>query len=164
MKFIDRRWWAGVLALVLLGIGAVALLIPGSPPTRARQYTARQACLLTGPQGITEAPATTAWAGMEDASLATRAKVIYLSDYGPATAASAIPYANSLIERHCDVVLAVGAPQASALSQLAPRTPKTQFVIIGDGTKAKAANLTTVGLSAETRNQVKQTVESFVGS
>jgi basic membrane lipoprotein Med (substrate-binding protein (PBP1-ABC) superfamily) len=170
VRFTDRRWRAagaaGALALALLVAGIVLLVSPASPqaPVRARQYTTSQACLLTDSRGITSPPAATVWAGMEDASLATHAMVTYLSAYGPATAANAIPYANSLIERHCDVVLAVGAPQTGALSQIAPHTPKAYFVIVGSGTNFATANLKTVGLSADTRSQVKQTVEALVNS
>jgi basic membrane lipoprotein Med (substrate-binding protein (PBP1-ABC) superfamily) len=164
----NRRWWAGgaagALALALLGIGVALLLRPSSPQAsaRARQYTASQACLLTDSRGIADSLAATVWAGMEDASLATHAKVTYLSTDGPATTANAIPYANSLIERRCNVILAIGAPQIGALSQIASRTPKAYFVIVGSGTSFATANLKTVGLSADTRSQVKQTVESLV--
>lgn len=171
MRFENRHWWAagagGVLALMLLCAGIILLVNGNSQqaPVRARQYAASQACLLTDSRGITSPQAATVWAGMEDASLATHAKVTYLSTFGPATAANAIPYANSLIQEHCDVVLAVGAPQTGALWQLAPHTPKAYFVIVGSGTNfVTADNVKTVGLSADTRSQVKQTVETLVSS
>lgn len=167
MALNDRRWLAagaaGLLAITLLAIGVTLLATGNSQPVpRARQYTASRACLLTDSHGITAAPAATVWAGMEDASLDTHAKVTYLAANGPATAAHAVPYANSLIEQKCDVILAVGGPQAGAIAQVASRTPATTFVVVGSGTSFATANLKTVGLSADTRGQVKQTVESLV--
>lgn len=170
MRLKERRWRTtaavAVLALALACAGVILLLVrPGSQQAsaRARQYTSSQACLLTDSRGITSPPAATVWAGMEDASADTHAMVSYLSADGPATAANAIPYANSLIERRCDIILAVGAPQAGALTQIAPRTPKANFVIIGSGTAFAAANLKTIGLSSGTRGQVKQAVEAIGG-
>jgi hypothetical protein len=58
----------------------------------------------------------------------------------------------------------VGAPQIGALSQVAPRTPKAYFVVVGNGTSFATANLKIVGLSADIRSQVKQTVEALVNS
>jgi len=54
----------------------------GSAP-RARQYLAFTACLLTGSRGLAGAKGAEAWAGMQAASLATRAKVEYLQALVP---------------------------------------------------------------------------------
>jgi basic membrane lipoprotein Med (substrate-binding protein (PBP1-ABC) superfamily) len=170
VKFTVRRWQAaGAAGLLAIGLVAVAvtLLARGSSPqvpTHASQYTASTACLLTGSRGISAAPASTVWAGMEDASLATHAKSTYLTVNGPDTVANAVPYANSLIEGGCDVVLAVGTSQTGALTQIATRNPKTNFVIVSDSTGFATANLKTIGLAADTRGQVKRTVESLVNS
>ncbi|HUN30605.1 MAG TPA: hypothetical protein VMU95_01195 [Trebonia sp.] len=171
MKLTDRRWLAagaaGLLAIALAA-GAVALLAgrssPPQVPTRASQYTATTACLLTDSHGISAAPASTVWAGMEDASAATHAKATYLTVNGPDTAANAIPYANSLIEERCDVVLAVGTPQAGALTQIAIRNPRTSFVIVGNNAVSATANLKTISISGDTRSQVEQTVAALVNS
>lgn len=169
MKLTERRWLAagtaGLLAIALAA--AVALLVRGNSPqapTRASQYTASTACLLTDSHGINAAPASTVWAGMEDASMATRAKATYLTVNGPDTAANAIPYANSLIEERCNVVLAVGTPQTGALIQIATHNPKTSFVIVGNSTASATANLKTISITANTRSQVEQTVAALVSS
>jgi basic membrane lipoprotein Med (substrate-binding protein (PBP1-ABC) superfamily) len=99
---------------------------------------------------------------MQDAAAATRAKATYLTVNGPATAANAVPYANSLVQEHCNVVLAVGAPQAGALAQIAARNPKTAFVIVSDTTSFATANLKTIGITASTRTQVEQAVAAHV--
>ncbi|MGH3190248.1 MAG: hypothetical protein ACRDPY_35980 [Streptosporangiaceae bacterium] len=44
----------------------------GAPAPSARQYLGFDACLLTGSRGLTGPQAAQAWAGMQDASLATR--------------------------------------------------------------------------------------------
>lgn len=164
----NRIWWAAGAAGVLVAGGiAVYLLVDGtSQPAaaRARQYTASQACLLTDAQGISGSQAATVWQGMEDASLSTHAKVTYLSVSGPATAANAIPYANSLIQRHCDVILAVGDPQTGAVMQIAHSTSKTHFVIVGSSMGSTSGNVTRLSLSPSTRSQVARAVEETVGS
>lgn len=164
-KSWPRATVIGVLALGLVAAGiALFAIYQGGPQVseRARQYTASQACLLTGPKGLVDPQTATVWNGMEDASLATHAKVTYLAVNGPATASNAVPYANSLIEQHCGVILAAGAPQAGALSQIAPRTPKTRFVILGNGSSLDfSSNLQTIRRTANTRAQVAQAVEAL---
>ena len=170
MKLTDRRWQAagaaGLLAIALAA-AAVALLARGNSPqvpARASQYTASTACLLTDSHGINAAPASIVWAGMEDAAMTTHAKATYLTVNGPDTAANAIPYANSLVEERCNVVLAVGTPETSAVTRIAARNPKTTFVIVSDSTGFATANLKAIGFTADTRSQVKQTVEALTAS
>jgi hypothetical protein len=145
--------------VALLGIG-------GSGPqsqARTRQYSAAQACLLTGSDGVSGKPAATVWAGMEDASRATSAMVTFLPVAGPATAAHAVPYANSLIEQHCNVIVGVGTAETSALSQSAARAKGITFVLVGSTTVVStAANLRAVGLSADTRSQVAEELGSLL--
>lgn len=61
---------AVVVALVVLGLSG-----NGGPPARARIYIAFTACLLTDGTGLAGHDAAATWAGMEEASLATHAKV-----------------------------------------------------------------------------------------
>jgi basic membrane lipoprotein Med (substrate-binding protein (PBP1-ABC) superfamily) len=171
VNFSNRRWWAaggaGLLAAALAAAGAILLGSGGSPAqvtAAQRHYTAEQACLLTDSHGIAARPASAVWAGMEDASRATSAKVTYLMVEGPPTTADAIPYANSLIIQHCTVVLAVGAPQTSAISAVAPRTPATAFISIGSDTAFATGNLKTIGSTADTEAQVKQALEPLLAS
>ena len=143
---------------------AAYLLIGGTSQqpaaARARQYTAAQACLLTDARGITGSQTAPVWQGLEDASLATHAKVTYLATSGPATAANAIPYANSLIQQHCDVILAVGDPETGAAAHIARTAPKTRFVLVGSGTGTTTHNVTELRLSPSTRGQVARAVEA----
>jgi basic membrane lipoprotein Med (substrate-binding protein (PBP1-ABC) superfamily) len=140
-------WIAGVAVLVVaVVVTAVVLSSRPSgrtlPAPRARVYSESQACLLTGPQGLGDPQAAAVWAGMQDASAKTKTKVSYLQVTGPATVANAVPFATSLIQSKCDVVLGVGAPETGALAQSAGSFPSAHFVILG-GT-ATAANVTVV--------------------
>jgi hypothetical protein len=119
---------AGAVALGAwaLGRGSAA---PSSAAVRARVYESFQACLLTGPRGIVSAPAGQAWAGMEDASLKTRAKVSYLSVSGPATEANAASFLGSLLVRKCDVIIASGPTEQAAVLADAPRFPGVRFIV-----------------------------------
>src|SRR5947207_16029154 len=96
--------------------GAWWLSSRNAEPPRARQYLAFTACLLTGADGIAGADAAPVWAGMQDASAQTRAKVEYLSVSEPATKENAEPFLASLVSRQCDVVLVVGSAQVAAAS------------------------------------------------
>jgi hypothetical protein len=51
------------------------------------------------------------------------------------------PVRELLIERRCNVILGVGAPQVGTLSQIAPRTPKASFVIVA-GSRGAGQRLT----------------------
>jgi basic membrane lipoprotein Med (substrate-binding protein (PBP1-ABC) superfamily) len=131
------------VAVGVVVAGSVAGLLvatasrPGaSPPARARQFLAFTACLLTNSRGVAGSPAAQVWAGMQDASLATHAKVEYLPAYAR-TAAAAQPYLTSLIQRSCGVVLAVGAPQVSAVTANAGRYPSVQFVAISGASSSR---------------------------
>ncbi|MCW2937740.1 MAG: hypothetical protein JWN00_725 [Actinomycetia bacterium] len=88
---------ATAVASVLL-VGAL-VATSGGPAPRARQYLTFKACLLTDAQGITGKDAVPVWAGMQKASLETRARVQYLPAFGPTTVANAIPYLTSLIQQ-----------------------------------------------------------------
>ncbi|MEU7059927.1 BMP family ABC transporter substrate-binding protein [Streptomyces sp. NPDC046197] len=157
------RWITGSAAVLVVAAGAVAFWPGGgsdAPQVRARQYTSSQACLLTDDRGIAGRQAAAVWAGMEDASLATHGKVSYLQVTGPATVPNAIPYANSLLQRHCDMVLGVGAAQAGAVVQVAQKASRARFVVVGGGGGPTRPNVTTVGLSAGTRKEVAHVVEA----
>src|SRR6185437_9979974 len=118
--------WIAAAATALIAVGLIAWLAWPSTPavpgaSRVRQYTDARACLLTGSGGITSAPAATAWAGMRDASLATRAMVSYQPAVGPPTAAATLPYLASLAQRQCRVIVAVGHGPVAAVAADAGR-------------------------------------------
>ncbi|MDR3081442.1 MAG: BMP family ABC transporter substrate-binding protein, partial [Streptomyces sp.] len=82
---------------------------PPVPDTRARHYTETDACLLTGESGITTGThGATVWAGMQDASLKTHARVSYTPVTGEQSAAAATPFLNGMLQRSCEVVVATG--------------------------------------------------------
>ncbi|HEV2370881.1 MAG TPA: hypothetical protein VGS19_01820 [Streptosporangiaceae bacterium] len=143
-----------VAACTLGAVAGLAVLVwlawPSQTPDAAaptRQYLDASACLLTGAQGVAGDPQAAAWQGMENTSLATRVRVQYLAVRGPATAANARPYLASLLQRHCDVVLAVGPAQVAAVAAEAARFRSVRFITVGDTKHAPAATLTTVPAS-----------------
>jgi len=127
-----RRRWLVLAAVLLAGIGVLAwTLRPAPEHPRARPYLAWTACLLTDDQGLVGGPASHAWAGMQDASLATHAKVQYLPVIGPQTLAAAQPYLASLIQRQCAAVVAAGDAPNQAIAAEAAGHPGVLFVGVG---------------------------------
>src|SRR6266851_438255 len=140
-----RGWWralsarrrfltgGGAAALVLLAAGL--LLWPsssGDTTSGAREYLASfTACLLTDSHGLAPTETALVWRGMENASLATQAKVEYMPVMSGSTAAAAAPYLASLLQRHCNVVVATGPAQVAAVRAQARRFPSVQFVVPG---------------------------------
>ena len=91
---VRQRWWLAGGAAFVLVVALTWALWPASepdPPPRAREYLDYTACLLTGDRGIADPQAAPVWAGLQDASLATRAKVQYLAVTGPQTAENGVP-------------------------------------------------------------------------
>jgi hypothetical protein len=172
-----RALWAAGGALlmagcVLLGVRWFGGTDPATPPdTRARQYRDFDACLLTGDQGIAAgSPAAPVWAGMQRTSADTRARVTYLPVMGEQTAANARPHMNSLMQRGCDIVLAVGPAQTEAARATVKSHPETPFVVIGGASAEKSpadgepGNLTRVApgddLSGKVADEIRRAVKS----
>ncbi len=164
--------------LVLLGLCAAAvgsgigLALSGAPlpwsasggpalpaaQTKARVYENVDACLLTGGQGLTDPTAAQFWAGMQQASQATTARVSYLAAAGPATEAAAEPFAGSLLVQGCKVVVATGAPERAAALAEASRFTAVRFVVAGPA----AGNLPNVTVLAFTPSGLPAAVASAV--
>lgn len=166
--FIGRHRWlfAAVALIVLGGVVWVVVLVtrsPAPPPPRARRYLEFTACLLTDERGITGPEAKPVWAGMQDASLATRAKVQYLAVSGPQTVDNAVPYANSLAQGHCSLVFAAGAVPGNAVSKAAPRFPGTRFVVVGDAPTATNVVAVSTAAPETVRPAVTRIVTEAVG-
>jgi basic membrane lipoprotein Med (substrate-binding protein (PBP1-ABC) superfamily) len=144
---VRHRWWWIVGTTTVVAVALFATLWPSAaprslPPPRARQYSAFDACLLTGSQGLADPNARPVWAGMQDASATTRSKVSYLAVTGPQTTGNAVPYVNTLLQRKCSLVVAIGQSQVDALGQVAPAHPNTHFAVMGD--KSVINNVTAI--------------------
>ncbi|MFF7257333.1 type 1 periplasmic-binding domain-containing protein [Streptomyces microflavus] len=136
------RWVAGGTVVALAAaVGAVALLgeESGPPDPRAREYRDVNSCLLTGEQGIIAGtPAAPVWAGMQKASLETRTRVSYVPVMGEQSAKNALPHLNSLLQRQCDVVVAVGGSQVEVVRGEAGNHRAIRFVVVAGPETAEA--------------------------
>jgi basic membrane lipoprotein Med (substrate-binding protein (PBP1-ABC) superfamily) len=165
-----RRHWRLITAILIL-VGAAITVITIAvhsdkpdrqlPPTRAREYTNFQACLLTGEQGPTDPLVQPIWAGLQEASQQTHAKVSYLAVAGPNTVGNTLPYLTTLIQRQCNLILAAGTTQTDAIKQIAQQHPQTQFAITG--TSNKTPNITTIptGRDDETRTAISDLIQKL---
>jgi hypothetical protein len=159
-----RRWWwvAGAVAVVGVSLGAWVLWPEPKPAPRARLYSDFSACLLTDDHGLAGVQAAPVWAGMQEASLATRAKVSYLAVTGAATTENAAPFLAGLVQRRCDVVVAVGPAQVSAVTASAATFTRVRFVVVGGGGDSAGGNVTRVGDTAP--DSVRSSVRTAVAS
>ncbi len=162
--WLRKYWWAATAVVAALGIGlGVFLTLPSHParvlpPARARVYTAFDACLLTDSAGIGSAQAAPVWSGMQAASVQSSGKVSFLSVYGPDTAANAVPYVNTLVQRQCNLVLAVGPSQVAAARQQAGAFPKVHFVVIDGGSSSGNVTAVAPGKDTDVSSAVKNIV------
>ncbi len=141
MKRLPGRWVLLGLCTAVAGMG-IGLAVSGAPlpwssggrvlpPARARAYESVDACLLTGSRGLADPTAAQVWAGMEDASRSTTARVSYLAVTGPDTEAEAEPFVGTLLVRGCKVVVASGAAERAAALADAGRFGSVRFVVDG---------------------------------
>src|SRR5215218_1250100 len=113
---LGARAWLGVAVGFALLAGLVTWLVwPKSPQPRARQFLELTACLVTGEHGVAGGDAAQVWAGLDDASKATRVQTEFMEVEGEPTMENARAYVNGLAIGHCDVLFAVGAAQVSAV-------------------------------------------------
>ncbi|MBS2966207.1 hypothetical protein KGA66_24395 [Actinocrinis puniceicyclus] len=128
------------------------------PPHNTRQYIAFTACLLTGPAGLADPRARAVWSGMQAASSATNAQVSYVAAaVGQAeTIGSVTPFANSLVQQRCGVIVAVGPVEVATMQAVAAGHAEGRFVLVGGG--SAASNIAVVppsgGSSIASRVQV----------
>lgn len=174
---LPGRWvWltlgAAAVAGVAMGLVVSGAGLPGSPggrvlpPVRARVYENVDACLLTGARGIADPAAAQVWAGMEDASRATTARVSYLAVTGPATKAGAMPFVGSLLVSGCKVIVASGAAEQAAVLADAGRFPGTRFVVTSAASgpaNVTALAFTTNGLRAAVAAAVESGIHAAGG-
>lgn len=128
---LHRGLIIGLTAIVVVTVALVVAFFPRSEPPRARQYLAVKACLLTGPEGLADKKVAPVWAGMQKASLETRAKVQYLSVAGPATVANAAPFLGTLVTLDCDVMVAAGDLPVATVAEHAGRYADRRFIVVG---------------------------------
>jgi basic membrane lipoprotein Med (substrate-binding protein (PBP1-ABC) superfamily) len=169
MRRLSGRVWC-IAGAVLVAVALVTTLVVvlghrgrQLPPPRARQYRAVDACLLTGSGGLADPPTAAVWAGMQDASLATRARVSYLPVVGPDTVAAALPFAQSLIQRHCAVVVAVGQVEVGAAAKEAPDHSDIRFVLVGGTAGGANVSVVAAGPRERVRPAVAEVVTRAVG-
>ena len=167
-----RGWAAGGVGVLVLGLVGAWLLLGGEegqdgpPDPRARQYKDVDACLLTGEKGI--GPGTLAasvWEGMQEASLETLARVNYVPVTGPQSVENVRPFFNSLVQRQCEVVLAVGASQVQVTRDSAEKYPDVRFVVVGDtsGTHVEPpGNVTVAKPDERLKDTVKESIRDAV--
>lgn len=163
-------WWAVVAAFVGVGVILAVVLWPSSsggrnlPPTRARVYAAWRACLVTGTSGLSDPQAASVWAGMEQASAKTSAKVSYLAVAGGDTAGNAQTYIATAAGEQCDLVIAVGGPQLQAVVPVASQFPQTRFAVVGQLSAGSNVSQITAspsgGLTAATAATVETAYDS----
>jgi basic membrane lipoprotein Med (substrate-binding protein (PBP1-ABC) superfamily) len=177
MMRLPGRW-------VLLGLGTavaavgIGLAVSGAPlpwssgsqalpPARARVYESVDACLLTGARGLADPAAAQVWAGMEDASRATSARVSYLAVTGPDTEADAEPFAGTLLVSGCKVVVASGTAERAAALADASRYGSVRFVVTGAATgspsNVMALPFTPSGLRAGVASAVEDQIHAVGG-
>jgi hypothetical protein len=125
------------------------------------------ACLLTGAKGLADPAAAQVWAGMEDASRSTTARVSYLAVTGPATEAGAVPYIGSLLVRGCNVVVASGTAERAAALAEAGQFGSVRFVVTGPAAgsppNVTALPFITTGLRAAIASAVTGGVQAAAG-
>lgn len=159
--------WLAAAAIALAAVGLITWLAWPSTPavpgaSRVRQYSDERACLLTGPRGITNSQAATAWAGLRDASLATKTMVSYQPAVGPPTATATLPYLASLAQRQCHVIVAVGQGPVAAVAADAARFTQIRFAVVAG--RSSGPNVTAVSPTpaAQLRAAIRAAVSAAV--
>jgi hypothetical protein len=155
----------GALLVVVAGVLAWVLW-PGDdgPDPRARVYTDASACLLTPAAGVVDKAAAPVWAGMQQASLATRGKVSFLEVDGPQTGDNAKSYLATLVSGGCDLVLVAGAAPLAALDSSATSYPKVRFVAVGGGTASPNVSVVAGTDPATITERVRSLVDGVLTS
>lgn len=152
---------AGAAAGVLTLAGLSAWIFwpdDGAPPPRQREYREASACLLTDGTGIEGELAKPAWAGMQDASLASRVQVQYLAIAGPQTAENGVTFLNTLATQKCSVIVATGQVPVASMVQGYKQFPQVTFVAVGGDPQGAPLSVVNAGSSDSIRSGVKAAV------
>jgi hypothetical protein len=129
---------------------------PESEP-RAREYRDVSACLLTDGQGVASAEAAPVWAGMQDASLATRGQVRYLSVVGDQAPANARSFVGTLVLGRCAVIVASGDLAVEAVLSVAREQAQQHFIVV---TNKSAALSNVVVVAASPVSSIRASVSA----
>lgn len=158
-------WVIGGALLVIVAGVLTWVWWPGDdrPDPRARVYRATSACLLTPAAGVVDKAAAPVWAGMQQASLATRGKVSFLEVDGPQTGDNAKSYVGTVASGGCDLVLVVGAAPVAALDATASSYPKVHFLAVGRGRAQANVSVITETDPAVITERVRSQVEAALG-
>ena len=155
---------------VLVGGGAVTavvvvtlsiLLTGNDAPSPGADNVSRnfRACLLVSPTNATDAGlARAAWQGMQQAA---RAGHVNAQRFPTPTidAKAALPYINGAVQRHCGLIIAVGAGMKPATEAAATANPHQRFALVGGASShpriaAVAATDGSKGLSAKVESLI----------
>jgi hypothetical protein len=141
-----------VLAALLTWVFWPDKSAPESP--RARPYLEYTACLLTGEQGITDPEAAPVWAGLQDASTATQAKIQYLAVVGPQTIENAQTFLNGLTQANCSAIFGAGELATATIDTVASDHPEAQFLAVS----ADASHSNVTAIAPGTPEQIRRAV------
>ncbi|WP_344130265.1 hypothetical protein [Luedemannella flava] len=141
---------------------AVWLLWPAAEEPRPREYADVTACLLTDQRGLSDSEAAATWAGMQEASLATKGQVRYLQVAGAQTVDNAATFVGTLMLNRCAVIVGVGPLPREAIAQTAPNHPDQRFMVVGEG--SGGANVSTVSAvpANDLRGLISNAIEFFL--
>jgi basic membrane lipoprotein Med (substrate-binding protein (PBP1-ABC) superfamily) len=144
---------AAGLLIVLIGAITTWALWP-DPEPRQREYLDATACLLTDEDGVGKEPATSVWAAMGQISVTTLVRVQNLSVIGPQTAGNAEGFVNSLTGGGCNVIIAVGNPQITAVTKAAGANPDARFITVNGGTPTANVQVINTASADDLRNGI----------
>ncbi|MFI5916004.1 hypothetical protein [Dactylosporangium sp. NPDC051541] len=163
LRTLNRRRLliGGGAAVVVLGLLITWLAWPDPPtPPRERQYKATTACLLTDDKDLTGDLAKAAWAGMQEASVASLIKVQHLAITGPQTTANGVTYYNTLGVQHCTVIVAAGGVPVAAMAEGLTSFPGITHVAVGGDPKGTVVSV----VDATTPDSIRAGVKGIVAA
>lgn len=153
---------AGVAAGVVVLAGLTVWLVldddPAPPAAREREYRDTTACLLTDERGVEGDLAKPAWAGMQNASTASRVQVQYLAIVGPQTAENGVTFFNTLGTQGCTVVVAAGPVPIASMVLGYKQFPKIRCVAVGGDAQGTSLAVVASGSSDVIMTGVKDAV------
>jgi basic membrane lipoprotein Med (substrate-binding protein (PBP1-ABC) superfamily) len=132
--------------------GAITITSPSQPqgsnkltePSTGTADPNFKACMVTDTGGIDDKSFNAAaWAGMQAAEAAGKAKVSYVASK---TQNDYVPNINALLKQKCQLVVGVGGLMADAINNAAKQNPSVHFAIVdsnGNGTNVQGLQINT---------------------